>query len=312
MHRRWFKISVIGLWLVTMSWLVTFKVLPAILVGEPPSYPTILEAQRHSPPVAWNMYWNAHQMGWALSKTIAQPDALAEMHSRVHFDYLPLADIVPPQLRTWLGPLDELGAQLTTDVASEVVFDPLGRPSRFESALRFQSLPDIIKVRGVIDGMKLSLTVRTGDFAYQRELTITPKAMLGDAMSPQTHLPGLRQGQTWTVELYSPLHPPTEPLEVLRVTVESMESIAYGGKRTDAWLVVYRSDPGASGRGAGSVRGKMWVSREGTVLQQQATLFKSTLTFTRMPDEEAARLAKKVESEPPVKQGPIQGEKKHP
>ena len=33
------------------------------------------------------------------------------------------------------------------------------------------------------------------------------KAMLQDAMSPQGLLPGLREGQTWTMEVYGPLRP---------------------------------------------------------------------------------------------------------
>jgi hypothetical protein len=312
MHRRWYNVAVVALWLTTMSWLVGSKVLPAVLVGEPPSYWTILDAQRRSPSVAWAMAWNNQRIGWALNTTIVPPGALAEMHSRVHFDYLPLADLIPPPLRSWVGSLDEVGAQLATDVVSELVFDPLGRPSRFESALHVQTLPDVIKVRGVIDGAKLSLTVHSGDFSYQRELTVTPKAMLHDAMSPQTHLPGLREGQTWTEELYSPLHPPTEPLEILQVKVEGTEPMLWNGKPVDAWRVVYRNDPGAGGRNAGAVRGTMWVHPDGTVLRQHVTVFQSSLTFTRLPDDQTAALLEKVANEPSLTRDPVHGENKLP
>ncbi len=297
MHRLWFNVAVVGLWLTTMSWLVVSKVLPTILVGEPPNYRTILDAQRNSPPVAWEMIWNGRRMGWALNTMKKHVDSLAEMHSRVHFDYLPLADVVPKQFRSYVGSLDELGSHLATDVVSELDFDPLGRVSRFQSVLRFQPLTDVIKVQGVIDGAKLSISVYSGDFSYKRELTVTPKAMLHDAVSPQTHLPGLRVGQTWTEEVYSPLHPPTEPLEVLQVEVEGRERLMWGGDAVETWLVVYRTDPGSGGRSAGKLRGKMWVRRDGTVLQQEVGLLQSTLTFTRMPDDQAKDLAKKVQEE---------------
>jgi len=297
MHSRWFNVAVVALWLTTMSWLIASKVLPSILVGDPPSYRTILDAQRQAPPSAWAIDWNGHHLGWAINRTKTPPGGLPEMHSRVHFDYLPLADVVPPQLRPWVGSLDELRGQLATDLVSELILDPLGRVSRFESVLKFQFLPDPIKVRGMIDGVNLYLQVHCGNFDMQRNLTISPKMMLGDALSPQTHLPGLRKGQSSTVELFSPLHPPNEPLEILQVKVEGKEPIVHNGRPVDTWLVVYRNDPGSGGRNAGAVRGRMWVTRDGTVLKQEVTVFRSVLTFTRLPDDEAAELAGKVARE---------------
>ena len=59
----------------------------------------------------------------------------------------------------------------------------------------------------------------------------------------------------------------------------------------DCWLVVYRSDPGSGAGGSQTPRGKLWVRRDGTVLRQQVLLFDSTITFDRLPDDEAAKLA---------------------
>jgi hypothetical protein len=187
MHSRWFNVAVVALWLTTMSWLLVSKVLPAILVGEPPSYRTILNAQRQSPTTGWAMSWNDEQLGWAVNTTSPLPNGLAQMRSRVHFDYLPLDQIIPPQVQKLLGPVRGLGDEMTTDVYSELAFDPLGRLSRFESALRFAMLPNnAVKIHGSIDGATLALSVRAGEFNLERELPISSKSMLGDAMSPQT------------------------------------------------------------------------------------------------------------------------------
>jgi hypothetical protein len=83
--------------------------------------------------------------------------------------------------------------------------------------------------------------------------------------------------------------------------------MVYKEETVKAWVVVYRTDPGSGGRNAGTVRGRMWVSPDGTVLQQQATVLNSTLTFTRMPDDEAAELAKSVTLEPPAPSSPTGG-----
>ena len=42
MHSWRFNTAVVILWLATMSWLVKEKVLPPLLVGEPPNYSRII------------------------------------------------------------------------------------------------------------------------------------------------------------------------------------------------------------------------------------------------------------------------------
>ena len=91
MNSRWYNTAVVVLWLATMSWLVTEKVLPPLLVGEPPSYRQIIEAQNRDPPVGWQVLWKGQPLGWALTDTKLQPNGLTtEIHGRVHFDALPL------------------------------------------------------------------------------------------------------------------------------------------------------------------------------------------------------------------------------
>ena len=65
MSSRWFNTAVVVLWLATMSWLVKEKVLPPLLIGEPPSYPEIIEAQNREPPVGWEVFLDGrrHRLG---------------------------------------------------------------------------------------------------------------------------------------------------------------------------------------------------------------------------------------------------------
>lgn len=49
MHSRWFNLTVVLLWLTMMTWLIKLKVMPAMLIGEPPSYAEILDAQARTP-----------------------------------------------------------------------------------------------------------------------------------------------------------------------------------------------------------------------------------------------------------------------
>ena len=298
MYPRWFNVAVVALWLATMSWLVTTKVVPSLLVGEPPNYTTILSAQRADPPVGWVMDWDDRRLGWAVSMTSAIPGGLTEVRSRVHFDHLPLDEMVPDWLRPMLPAFGERRLQVAMDSRSTLVFDPLGRLSRFESSVAFASQEPFVKVRGSVDGAKMALWIRVGDLPpVETEVTIPRNAMLGDTLSPQSRLPGLREGQIWTVESYSPLRPPNSPREILCATVESRAPILWNGQVADAFLVVYRSDPGAAIGSAGSPRGKLWVRRDGVVLRQQVMVFRSTLTFVRLPERESARLAAALDSQ---------------
>ncbi len=67
MYSRFFNIAVCLMWISTMTWLITQKVVPSLWVGQPPSYQTILEAQQRESPVGWIVWLNDKKLGWALS-----------------------------------------------------------------------------------------------------------------------------------------------------------------------------------------------------------------------------------------------------
>lgn len=296
MGSRWFNLAVIGVWLATMGWLVREKILPPLVIGEPPSYRTILKARRSEPPVGWELSFDDRPIGWALSAALPLPHELTEIRSRVHFDELPLAELTPGWMGSFLKLTDYRRAKLRMDTTSNLMIDPLGRLSRFNSSVRLEDFRDVIHMEGILESGDLKLTVRSGEFTYETTAPISSDALLGDSLSPQTRLPGLRQGQTWTVPTFSPLGRFSSPLEILHATVEGLEPVAWGGKTVDAWLVVFRGDPGV-GLGAGKKpRGKLWVlpGPHGTVVKQQVNVLNARMTFVRMSDKAAAELARRV------------------
>lgn len=294
MNSTWYNAAVVLLWLASMTWLISQKVLPAVLVGDPPSYRTIVEANREEPLVGWAMALDDRQVGWALNTTSPLPRHMTEVRSLVHFEDLPLAEMTPNWLRSLLVPETGWPVHLQLEAKSKLIFDPLQRLSEFVSAVGFQRMDDVIKVRGTLDGTELTLSVRSGEFTYETELRLPKEALLSDGLSPQTSLPGLREGQMWNVRIYSPLRPPNSPVEVLHATVEELKTIRWNERYVDTWVVVYRSDPGAGTARTRAPRGKLWVRKDGTVLRQEAVLFGSTMTFERLSGEEAAALAESV------------------
>ena len=138
------------------------------------------------------------------------------------------------------------------------------------------------------------MEIRSGDFSYSTDVPLPQHALLSDALSPQTQLPNLAIGQTWTVPALSPLRPTSNLMEMLHATVEGKEPIYWNGEIYDAWVVVYRSDPGISFGANSATRGKLWVLDDGTVIKQQAMIFDSMLSFVRMSGEETEKLVEKM------------------
>ncbi len=299
MYSRWFNFAVLGLWLTSMGWLVTTKVIPPFLVGNPPSHATILAAQREDRPIGWTIEWNGRPLGWAVTFTQGHSEGVTEVRSLVHFDELPIEEFIPDWLRVMLPPLAQERIRLPVESQSSLLFDPLGRLSRFESSVRLDVEQPFVRMRGTADGAKMVLWLRVGDLPpFDAELPVPRDALLGDALSPQSRLPGLRERQTWTVESYSPLRPPNSPKELLYADVESRQPFFWNGRKVDTFLVVYRTDAAEAVGGAGAVRAKLWVQLDGNVLKQQVFLFRSTLTFLRMNEHDAAPLAARILSDP--------------
>jgi len=295
MHSRWYNVAVIGLWLSAMGWLVVEKVMPPLRVGHPPSYAAILRAERRRPLVGWQMISNGRPLGWALSKMSRLEDDTTEINSQVHFDELPIESFAPEWLRAYIGPSV---ARLRMDADSTTIIDPLARLSSFRSTLRLYPTEIAIKLQGNVVGNRLKLVAGFGGLTRSSEVYLPANSLLGGALSPRTELPDLQLGQTWTVPVYSPLRPPNDPLEILQATVESSESIVWDDRREEIWLVVYRSD---GGRGLGEdepYRGRLWVRRDGTVLKQQVMLLSSTMTFTRLTEQQTVSLAARVRNTP--------------
>ena len=128
MNSMWFNVAVVLLWVATMSWLISQKVVPSLLVGEPPSYRTIVEAKQEEPLVGWSMTWNDRRVGWALDTTRPLANGMTEVRSLVHFDDLPLEEMTPGWLRSMLLPDGGADLRLEIEAKSKLTFDPFPRP----------------------------------------------------------------------------------------------------------------------------------------------------------------------------------------
>jgi hypothetical protein len=300
MYSRWFSATVVVLWLATMSWLVKEKIWPLVSVGEPPSVNEIIAAQRDKPAVAWTVSLGGQQIGWALEETSLQRTGLTEVHGRVHFDTLPLEKLVPGLLQSVFRLMGGSPDKWAFDARSVLTVDSFGHQVRFDSTLRFDPCKEAITVHGTMERGQAELQVRMRSRPSEPVIIHLPSdALLSDAFAPQpqTELPGLRAGQKWTVPVYSPLWPDKNKWEILRAKVEGRQPLIWNGEGVSTWLVVYRSETATGAGDNEKPRGQLWVRcSDGAVLKQEAMPmpFGPTITFLRLPDEEAVKLVERA------------------
>ncbi len=282
MTSRWFNVAIVGIWLTTMSWLVTQKIWPALDVGQPPGYST------DDPHTKWQLLLDDKPIGWAESKVAIDAEGVKKLDSDVFLEELPLSKLGP----AWLLRLVDAPSSLAQmRVRSTVELDPLDRLIGVRTAVDLGSMHDVMLMQGVAMGDRLSITARTGDFVYNNELYLPRGAAIGESFAPRTRLGQLKDGQTWTMPVYSPFHAPNAPMEILQAKVEGESLINWNRETVSAKIVVFRSDPGSGiGDANGALRGRAWVDRQGRVLRQEAFLWNTRLTFVRVPaDEEKLR-----------------------
>jgi len=179
------------------------------------------------------------------------------------------------------------------DVHRVLTVDSLGKLLCFDSKVQIEPLKNVLRMRGIFDGLELHVEIRCGDFSYSTDVPLPQRALLSDAFSPQMQLPNLATGQTWTVPVISPLRPTNNLMQMLYATVQGKEPIYWNGEIYDARVVVYRNDPGVSFGDPVTPQGKLWVLADGTVIKQQTMIFDSALIFVRMPRAETERLVEK-------------------
>ena len=252
MSSRWSSIAVCLLWLIAMGWLISEKVLPPLLLGDPPSYRSIADRRYYQQPVGWKLFINGRPVGSALSTALSSPASRPRSRAASCSTTSRSRNCAPSWLRAMLGPLVVPQAgNLTMESESTLTVDAEGRLAKFRSALHVQSVRNVVRLYGAFEGGRLKLTIRTGDFSYTTEAFLPPKSLAGDTLVA----PGLLARTPQRADLDGALLQPLAAAESIpwrssrrRWRTRSRSS---GTAVPSAWLVVYRAD---SGLGIGTTR----------------------------------------------------------
>ena len=290
LHRPLLIPLVILFWCVSSGWLLVEKILPALSPGSPPGYQALYLAENRLVPVAWTVLWNDEPLGWATSQSERTNEGGMEVSSLLHFDRLPMDEVLPAWSKLLLRHSFDPAASYALDARGHLTIDPRGDLRSFRSVVTLPATADRVFLNGRIDKGEVTVDVRAHGMTYSVSRHLPSHITIGDELSPQATLPGLYSNRQWTVPVYSPLRPGQSPIQILHARVAGEESMFWDDKLVRVDIVHYRDDPAPHRE----PRCRLWVDRSGRVLKQESLMLGSKLVFLRRSDAAAEDLINSV------------------
>lgn len=291
LNRPWLIPVIIAAWAISMNWLVTAKISPTWSETAPPGNQILYATDNKLIPVAWTVLWNDAPVGYAISRATRLPDRALEVDSVLHFDFMPLDEMLPLWLQSFVQPGMSRRITIPFDTRGTVVLDSRGSLKSFTSTVAIPGTEGCIALKGAVNDGLASVVVDAHGMLYEAERRIPDDVMVGDELSPQATMPGLAVGRRWTVPTYSPLRPAGSPIELLHAHVTGEQVFFWQDTLTRVHEVCYRTDPTAPHH---DPRFTMLVDMNGRVLKQDSMFLGARLTFIRRSDKDAEQLAAKI------------------
>jgi hypothetical protein len=286
MGNRIFVSVVVLLWMGTMSWLMVARILPPFFNGEPPGHGVLLRDE----PVCWDIEHDGELVGQAVSKAVPGALGTTEIHSRVILEGLEIRKLAPQWMSTIVR---GLGA-ISLDTRSRIVVDSLNNLSAFDTRVRLNDLPLVMKVSGRVDGPDLVLKITSGEVTHTARYPVPKKSLLASELIPEPKLLQVYVGRKWQQEIYSPFRPPSDSLEVLQAEVVEESWFDKNGDRVRARKIEFRAMSPAGVAADNTLRAVVWVGDDGTVLRQDLYLMDTKLRFERRDEPHMLKLAEEL------------------
>jgi hypothetical protein len=299
LHRPWMIPFVLIFWGVSSGWLLAAKILPGLSPGSPPGYQALYTTENRLVPVAWTVFWKDQPLGWALSQSERTAEGGMEVESLLHFDRLPINEVLPPWTKIRLRQSFDPGTLYAFDARGHLSIDQRGELRSFNSIVSLPATSDKVFLDGRVDKGEVTVDVRAHGMKYSVSRRLPSHIMIGDELSPQATMPGLYPNRRWTVPIYSPLRPGQSPIQILHARVAGEESMFWGDTLIRVDVVHYTDDP-AKHR---EPKCRLWVDRNGRVLKQESRMLGSKLVFVRRTDAGAVDLVSGVLPPPEGGQG---------
>lgn len=284
MGNRIFVAVVVLLWGTTMSWLLMDKILPPFFFGNPPARGVVVDEE----PIIWEISYGERPVGYAVRQTVPGVDSTTEVISRVVLRELPLRRFAPHWMGSLLAGID----LIQLDSRTRIVLDSFGNLSCFDSKVQINDLPPLVRIFGTVDGADLRLRFVSSELTHEVRYPLPKTSMFEGELVPQPNLLQVYVGRTWQTEVFSPLRPSTDVMELLQAEVVAEETIPHNGDLPTTRRIEYRSMSSAGVSSEHTLRATVWVAEDGTVLRHDVHLLGAVLRFNRRNDPQMIAMAR--------------------
>src|SRR5688500_270029 len=251
MGNRIFVSVVVLLWMGTMSWLMVARILPPFFNGEPPGHGVLLRDE----PVCWDIEHDGELVGQAVSKAVPGALVTTGIQSRVILDGLEIRKLA----LQWMSTIVRGLGPISLDSSSRIVVDSLNSLSAFDTRVRLNDFPLVMKVSGRVDGPDLVLKITSGEVAHTARYPVPKKSLLASELIPEPKLLQVYVGRKWQQEIYSPFRPPSDSLEVLQAEVVEESWFDKNGERVRSRKIEFRAMSPAGVAADNTLRAVVWV-----------------------------------------------------
>jgi hypothetical protein len=286
MGNRIFVGVVVLLWAGTMSWLMVDRILPPFFQGEPPSHGRPVRDE----PICWQIEYQDEPIGYAVSQAVPGALDTTEVYSRVTLEKIGIRELAPQ----WMGSLVRGIGKISVDTRSRLVLDSLGNLSSFETKIRLNDMPLVMRVWGRIEGPELRLKIQSGEITHEMSYPVPSQSLLANELIPEPKLLQVYVGRKWQQEVFSPFRPPTSSMEIVQAEVVEEGKIEHQGESVNARTIEYRSLTAAGVAADNTLRAVIWVADDGMVLRQDVYLMNARLRFERCTEPPMIELAHKL------------------
>ncbi len=217
--------GIVAFWAVMMALLVRLEVLPALRVGAPASYRSVLGSVEEPRTVRMGVYAFGRRLGTTTSTTRALPDGSIRINNDTD-----VALGLPNPERSQLASLTRLRAR------SDVWVTAGYRLRRFQMTVSGSFLT--VRVWGVVQGEELVFGFEMGGQTQTARVPFDPEMPLADGLAPMLTARNLRLGREWEINVLDPRDlAPTQAL--VRVVGEGSSSWRGKQVRTYRLLLTY-------------------------------------------------------------------------
>jgi hypothetical protein len=286
MGNRIFVAVVLLLWGGSMSWLMVARILPPFFHGDPPQHGVPIRDE----PVCWQIEYGGRPIGHAVSQAVSGALGTTEIYSRVILEGIELKELAPQ----WMGGLVRAMGEITLDSRTRFVLDSIGHLSSFDTRVRLNDLPVMMKVTGRVAGAELVLKIQSGEVKHEVHYPVPSDDLLTVELMPEPKLLQVYVGRKWQQEVFSPFQAPSNALELMQAEVVEEGMIDHRGESIYSRKIEFRSMSDAGVSADNTLRAVMWVAEDGTVLRQDVYLMNTKLRFERCHEPHKLRLASKL------------------